>query len=356
LDDGNVIAVAFRDLTEEDQCRIREVMRLELEEVEAMKMHEKLACYQKARGGVMQKVDTIKASSSKVNSSSFTPEELVHLADVSVASKYGANLAQLTHALAEDVRGELESFRQDLDDNLPHQIQSVVKEVIGNVQGKQTPDTAGISTQQVMPPHGGVCNTTGGYHNTQPTNPNLQLSYYQATGYGPTLTTGGVPYGPWPETHPPAPPVNPFMLNTDRAARGEMSDGVRDQVTQTLGELRFAPRGWAKAYHKSYPEYFDTVPYPRGFRVPDFVKFIGDDSRMIYEHIGQYLVQINHVGINDVHQIRLFSLSLFGAAFSWFTSLAPNSVNTWAGLEEKFHENFYNGETKLKLSDLTSVR
>jgi hypothetical protein len=57
-----------------------------------------------------------------------------------------------------------------------------------------------------------------------------------------------------------------------------------------------------------------------------------------------------------VHQVRLFSLSLSGATFSWFTSLAPNSINTWAGLEEKFHEYFYNGETELKLSDLTSVR
>jgi hypothetical protein len=47
---------------------------------------------------------------------------------------------------------------------------------------------------------------------------------------------------------------------------------------------------------------------------------------------------------------------LSGAAFSWFTSLEPNSVSTWAGLEERFHEYFYNGDTELKLTDLTSVR
>jgi hypothetical protein len=93
----------------------------------------------------------------------------------------------------------------------------------------------------------------------------------------------------WPETRPPVTSVNPFMLNTDRAASGEMSDGIRDQVTQTLRELGFAPRGHVKAYHKPYPEYFDTVPYPRGFRVPNFVKFTGDDNRMTYEHVGQYL-------------------------------------------------------------------
>jgi hypothetical protein len=44
----------------------------------------------------VQKADTTKASSSKVNSSSLTPEELVHLVDVYVASKCGADLAQLT--------------------------------------------------------------------------------------------------------------------------------------------------------------------------------------------------------------------------------------------------------------------
>jgi hypothetical protein len=166
-----------------------------------------------------------------------------------------------------------------------------VKEVIGNAQGKQIANTAGASMPQVTPPRrgGGVNTTTSGYHNTHPANPNLLLPYYQATGYGPTLPVGGIPYMAWPETRPPVTSVNPFMLNTDRAASGEMSDGIRDQVTQTLRELGFAPRGHVKAYHKPYPEYFDMVPYPRGFRVPNFVKFTGDDNRMTYEHVGQYL-------------------------------------------------------------------
>jgi hypothetical protein len=57
-----------------------------------------------------------------------------------------------------------------------------------------------------------------------------------------------------------------------------------------------------------------------------------------------------------VHKVKLFPLSLSSAAFNWFTLLAPNSVSTWAGLEEKFHEYFYNRETELKLSDLTAVQ
>ena len=54
--------------------------------------------------------------------------------------------------------------------------------------------------------------------------------------------------------------------------------------------------------------------------------------------------------------MRLFPLSVSGAAFTWFISLPPNSVHTWADLEQKFHDYFFNGETELKLSHLISVK
>jgi hypothetical protein len=62
------------------------------------------------------------------------------------------------------------------------------------------------------------------------------------------------------------------------------------------------------------------------------------------------------VGITDVHKIRMFPLSLIRAAFNWFTSLPPNSIDSWVSLEQKFHNYFYNGEVELSLFDLTSLR
>jgi hypothetical protein len=62
------------------------------------------------------------------------------------------------------------------------------------------------------------------------------------------------------------------------------------------------------------------------------------------------------VGITDVHKIRIFSLSLTEAAFNWFTSLPPNSIDSWVSLDQKFHDYFYNGEVELRLSDLMSLR
>jgi hypothetical protein len=52
----------------------------------------------------------------------------------------------------------------------------------------------------------------------------------------------------------------------------------------------------------------------------------------------------------------MFPLSLTGAAFNCFTSLSPNSIDSWASLLQKFHDYFYNREVELRLSDLTSLR
>jgi hypothetical protein len=71
------------------------------------------------------------------------------------------------------------------------------------------------------------------------------------------------------------------------------------------------------------------VPYPRGFQVPDFFKFTGSDSKTKYEHVGRFLAQVNVIGINNMHKIRLFALSMSGMTFNWFVTLPANSVDRW---------------------------
>jgi hypothetical protein len=76
---------------------------------------------------------------------------------------------------------------------------------------------------------------------------------------------------------------------TGRTGEGLMTEGVRDQIARTLRLFGFGLKGRARAYQTTYPEYNDTNPYPRGFRMPDFTKFNGDDSKTTYEHIGQFI-------------------------------------------------------------------
>jgi hypothetical protein len=47
---------------------------------------------------------------------------------------------------------------------------------------------------------------------------------------------------------------------------------------------------------------------------------------------------------------------LSDTTFTWFTSLAPNSVFTWAQLEQKFHEYFYFDDTELRLSHRNAIK
>jgi hypothetical protein len=54
--------------------------------------------------------------------------------------------------------------------------------------------------------------------------------------------------------------------------------------------------------------------------------------------------------------LRIFLLCLSGTAFTWLTSLAPNSIFIWAQLEHKFYEYFYSGDTELRLSHLTTIK
>ena len=65
---------------------------------------------------------------------------------------------------------------------------------------------------------------------------------------------------------------------------------------------------------------------------------------------------MGEAGLNDALRVRLFSLSLTGTTFSWFSSLAPGSILNWNQLERKFLDHFFSGEAEVRLLDLTSVR
>jgi hypothetical protein len=114
--------------------------------------------------------------------------------------------------------------------------------------------------------------------------------------------------------------------------------------------------GNSRLYQKPYKADFDLLAYPLGWRVPDFIKFSGEDNRTTWEHISQYIAHLGEASAHDSFKVCLFSLSLMGTAFAWFSSLAPNSIHSWNQLEQKFHDHFFSGDYQLQLTDLTSVK
>jgi hypothetical protein len=134
-------------------------------------------------------------------------------------------------------------------------------------------------------------------------------------------------------------------------------NNLTNQLTTILHEsFGIEPKGRGRIYQKLYPDYYDQLPYPRGYRVLEFSKFSGDDGKTILEHVDQFILQCGEASANDALKLRMFPSSLSGTAFTWFTSLAPNSIFTWAQLEQKIYEYFYSGDTELRLSYLTAVK
>ncbi|CAL1381118.1 unnamed protein product [Linum trigynum] len=128
---------------------------------------------------------------------------------------------------------------------------------------------------------------------------------------------------------------------------------LRDQVAQLLAEqfgMGVRPT-MPPVYRKLYPEWVDRLyPFPRGFRVPEFVTFTGTGDQSTVEHIGRFTVQCGDVG--DFIRLRVFGKSLTGPAFAWYVNLPSNSVHTWQQMKKIFHAQFYRSEREVSMADL----
>ena len=69
----------------------------------------------------------------------------------------------------------------------------------------------------------------------------------------------------------------------DDFGSGSIKDEVIKIFRQTFGiDLKRRCR----SYKKTYPEEYEHVAYPQGFKISEFVKFTGNDSRTTLKHIG----------------------------------------------------------------------
>ena len=92
---------------------------------------------------------------------------------------------------------------------------------------------------------------------------------------------------------------------------------------------------------------------PRGYKIPKFTKFAGDTSESTVEHIARYLME----AANDENlKLKFFPNSRTKNAFTWFTTLAPHLIQHWIEFERLFHVQFYMGQSKTSLKELTSVK
>ena len=86
-------------------------------------------------------------------------------------------------------------------------------------------------------------------------------------------------------------------------------------------------------FYKPYLEMIDREnPYPRGYRIPDFSLFFGEDDQSTLEHVARFIVQCGELANfeNFYHfKLRRFPNSLIGETFIWCRTLPRNSIQSW---------------------------
>ncbi|XP_058783888.1 uncharacterized protein LOC131658632 [Vicia villosa] len=91
-------------------------------------------------------------------------------------------------------------------------------------------------------------------------------------------------------------------------------------------------------YTSPLSDYVLQTELPRGRKVPKFTKFSGDTTESTTEHIARYMTDARDLANNEDLRMKYFPSSLTKNAFTWFTTLPPNSIDTWSQLERLFHE------------------
>ena len=140
------------------------------------------------------------------------------------------------------------------------------------------------------------------------------------------------------------------------SSSGQQIDWASKIAEMMRDQFGLRPKQKNLVYRTPYPAAYDQLPLPHKYKLPDFTKFSGQGEVSTVEHINRFIMQCGEVAQNDALRVRLFSMSLSGLAFTWFTMLPANSIIFWADQEKRFHQFFYSGVHEMKLTDLTNLR
>jgi hypothetical protein len=98
---------------------------------------------------------------------------------------------------------------------------------------------------------------------------------------------------------PKSPSQVPILDNTPTAPVAPSTDfndtlnRFREELSKSFEEsLGVQIKPSRTTYHKPYPSHFDFMKAPDGWKVSDFNKFSGDDSKSTMEHVSMFLAQL----------------------------------------------------------------
>ena len=83
---------------------------------------------------------------------------------------------------------------------------------------------------------------------------------------------------------------NPQMGQQLQRNPNSNADELLLRVTEMIkNQFGLKPKRQTFSYKHQYPEWYDLVALPVNYRLPEFAKFIGQDSTNTIEHVSWYL-------------------------------------------------------------------
>ena len=149
--------------------------------------------------------------------------------------------------------------------------------------------------------------------------------------------------------------------------RHQEADQIVDQIRQedlavennltTIIERIMARNGMNTAlqrptYSSPLSEYILQIENPRGWKIPKYTKFGGESGESTVEHIDRYLNEFGDMSNNENLRVKHFPSSLTKVVVTWFTTLPPNSIDSWTKLEKLYHEQFYEDHSKISIVEI----
>nr|AAU89174.1 retrotransposon protein, putative, unclassified [Oryza sativa Japonica Group] len=88
------------------------------------------------------------------------------------------------------------------------------------------------------------------------------------------------------------PPFNQFEQVQQPLQRTPQHKPWADMIVDVMrDQFVLKPKDTGNLYRHPYHEYFERVPLPNRYKVPDFSKFSGQDNVSTYEHVSRFLAQ-----------------------------------------------------------------
>jgi hypothetical protein len=104
-----------------------------------------------------------------------------------------------------------------------------------------------------------------------------------------------------------------------------------------------------------YPTKLLKQPYPEKYIIPTFSRF-DDRKGSARVHISKFIDSMGAYAGNGDLCLREFSKSLDDRAYTWYTTLPPESVKVWEDMVELFCGKYFQAEEKITLVNLHTTK